>query len=479
MPSDSRFPFLRPPALAVILLSWFLLFWATIPASQAAEKAKPDLVTGITQVAKQAIPAVVHVEVTQKSESINPLLPFESDPFLRRYFNVPKMPKKFKKEVKGIGTGILVDSAGNILTNSHVAESATKIMVVLADGRQFSAKLIGTDPKTDLAVIKIADKAPFPFLKFGDSDKVEVGEWVVTIGHPRGLDQTVTTGIISAKNRRSIADPSSYQDFLQTDAAINPGNSGGPLLNLAGEVIGVNSAIASASGGFEGIGFAIPSKMAQHIMNALMKYGKVERGWLGVSVQDLSYEQAKSLGLATNKGALIAEVMKNSPAQKAGILVGDVVLEYRGAAVVDSSELRNNVAVTPVGEAVKIKIWRKGKKMNLTARIGNLETAGKVLASAMKERLGAEFRAVTAKELEKYGLESRIGVAVSSLAAKGPLKEAGIEVNDLILGVNGQMVENMESLVDIISSIPPNQQASFLVLDHRTGNTGTVPVTLP
>ncbi len=239
--------------------SLFLVL-SLLPPVQAEEKQKTDLKTGIMQVAKSAIPAVVHVEVTQKSELINPLFPFESDPYLRRYFNLPRMPKKFKREVKGIGTGMLIDDNGSILTNSHVVDGATNILVLLADGRQFKAKLVGTDSKTDLAVIRISGKGPFPYLKFGDSDKVEVGEWVVAIGHPRGLDQTVTQGIISAKHRRGIADPSSYQDFLQTDAAINPGNSGGPLLNLEGEVIGVNSAIASASGGFEGIGFAIPEQ---------------------------------------------------------------------------------------------------------------------------------------------------------------------------------------------------------------------------
>ncbi len=445
---------------------------------QAQEKKKPDLITGVTQVAKEAVPAVVHVEVTQKSETINPLSPFDSDPSLRRYFNIPKVPKKFKREVKGIGTGMLIDQSGNILTNSHVVESATKILVLLADGRQFAAKLIGTDPKTDLAVIKISGKEPFPSLRFGDSDKVEVGEWVVAIGHPRGLDQTVTTGIISAKNRRGIADPSSYQDFLQTDAAINPGNSGGPLLNLSGQVIGVNSAIASASGGFEGIGFAIPSNMARHIMKALMERGKVERGWLGVSVQDLSYEQAKSLGLPTSKGALVAEVMKKSPAMKAGVQVGDVILQYKGAEVADSSELRNQVATTPVGESVKITVWRKGKKVTLTARVGSLETANKLMAESVKERLGADFRAMAAKDLEKYGLESKTGVVVSSLAQNSPLKEAGIEVNDVILGVSGQMVDDLDGLAGILSTIPPNQQVSFLILDHRTGNTGTVQVTL-
>ncbi len=459
-----------------VLIALCLIFLSGTCTVQAQNA--PDLRTAITLVAKKAVPAVVHVEVTQKSETINPLFPFESDPFLRRYFNIPKMPKKFKREVKGIGTGMLIDPDGIILTNSHVVENATKIQVLLTDGRQFNAKLIGTDPKTDLAVIRISGSGPFPYVQFGDSDKLEVGEWVVAIGHPRGLDQTVTQGIISAKHRRGIADPSSYQDFLQTDAAINPGNSGGPLLNLDGEVVGVNSAIASASGGFEGIGFAIPSKMAQFITKALMEHGKVLRGWLGVSVQDLGYEQAKKLGRPTSKGALIVEVMKNSPAQKAGIQNGDVVLTYKGKEVADASELRNDVATTPIGREVELTLWRKEKKVTVTAKIGNLETATKLLAASVSERLGADFRPVTAKEAEKYGLESPAGVAISKLAAKSPLKEAGIELNDLIIGINGQPVENLDSFVTLITSIPSGQQVAFVVLDHRTGSTGAVQVTL-
>jgi serine protease Do len=215
------------------LLAGILCVLSVSISVYAAETAKGgDLSTAIIQVAKQTIPAVVHIEVTQSQEVANPLLPFSTDPFFRRFFNVPQMPKKFKRETKGLGTGMIIDGQGHILTNHHVAGGADKIDVILSDGRQYSAKRIGTDPKTDLAVIKISAEGPLPFVTFGDSDKVEVGEWVVAIGHPRGLDQTVTQGIISAKHRQGISDPGSYQDFLQTDAAINPGNSGGPLLNL-------------------------------------------------------------------------------------------------------------------------------------------------------------------------------------------------------------------------------------------------------
>jgi len=304
-------------------MAWlFLLLGVPVAHAQAGGGAKGsvDLTTAIMQVAKQTIPAVVHIEVTERQTVPNPFSPFDQEPFFQHFFDLPRnMPKKFNREVKGLGTGMLMDAQGHILTNHHVAGGATKIEVLLANGHTYPARLVGTDPKTDLAVIKIDAKEALPSVAFGDSDAVGVGEWVVAIGHPRGLDQTVTHGIISAKHRRGISDPSSYQDFLQTDAAINPGNSGGPLLNLQGEVIGVNAAIASQTGSFEGIGFAIPSNMAVSVAKALIAHGKVERAWLGVSVQDVTPEVAKAAGIVERQRALIAEVVKGGPAEQAGL----------------------------------------------------------------------------------------------------------------------------------------------------------------
>jgi len=369
---------------------------------------------------------------------------------------------------------MIVDTQGHILTNHHVAGGATKIEVLLSNGQKYDAKLVGTDPKTDLAVIRIFAGEPLPHVTFGDSDKVEVGEWVVAIGHPRGLDQTVTQGIISAKHRRGITDPSSYQDFLQTDAPINPGNSGGPLLNLQGEVIGVNAVIASESGGFEGIGFTIPSNMALHVARALIAHGKVERGWLGVTTQDLTPELAKSVHTETLKGALIVDVVKGGPAENAGIKKNDVVVTYGGKEVPDSSTLRNDVAVTPIGQEVKLTILRSGKKEEIMVKVGNLESAATILAASAKDRLGAEVRSLTPQELEKYGLNMNQGVAISWVDLKGPLHTAGFEVGDLILGINNQPVEGVQSFVQLVTSLKPNEKASILALDHRSGNTGTV-----
>jgi serine protease Do len=451
---------------------------ATVQTAPAPQPAAYDLSTAIGKVAQAAIPAVVHIEVTQRSEVNNPMLPFENNPFFHFFFNGPNMPRKFKQEMKGIGSGILMDAQGHILTNNHVAGGASDIQVTLADGSQYPAKVVGTDPKTDLAVIKIQDSGKLPYLTFGDSDKVRVGEWVVAIGAPRGLDQTVTQGIISAKHRTGISDPSSYQDFLQTDAPINPGNSGGPLLNLKGEVIGINAAIATDSGGSEGIGFAIPSNMATKISSTLIADGKVARGWLGVNISDLKPDAAKSIGLASPKGALIADVVKGGPAAQAGLKHGDVVLSYQDKPVADASALRNEVADTPSGRQAKLTVWRDKKQQELRVTIGSTEDAVKLLSASVDQRLGLTVRPVTPKEDEKYGIDPGEGVAIATVSPKGPFGKAGLEPKDLILQVNGESVKGTEGFADLMSSLPAKQPLMLLALDHRSGQSGYVQMTL-
>jgi serine protease Do len=245
-------------------------------------------------------------------------------------------------------------------------------------------------------------------------------------------------------------------------------------LNLYGEVIGVNAAIATESGGFEGIGFTIPSNMVLHVAKALIAYGKVERGWLGVSIQDLTPELAKSVHAETLKGALVADVLKGGPAEKAGLKKDDVVIGYRGKEISDSSTLRNEVATTPVGQEVKLTILRSSKQEEITVKIGNLESAAKVLAASVKDRIGAEVRPLTTQEVEKYGVNTNQGVAISWLETKGPLQGAGFEVGDLILGINNQPVEGVDGFVQLVTSLKSDQKVSFLALDHRSGNTGTV-----
>jgi serine protease Do len=465
----------------LFVAAFILVFSVTVSlaAEQAGRKKGPiDLSTAIVQAAKQNIPAVVHIDVMERQEVSSPAFPFESDPFFRYFFGNPRSPRKFKRESRGLGTGMIIDGQGHILTNYHVAGGATKIEVSLSDGRKFPAKLIGSDPKTDLAVIRITARDQLPFVAFGDSDRMEVGEWVIAIGHPRGLDQTVTQGIISAKHRRGITDPTSYQDFLQTDAAINPGNSGGPLLNLYGEVVGVNTAIASQSGGSEGIGFAIPSNMAITIAKTIIARGRVERGWMGVSVQDLTPELAKTLAVTATRGAVINDVIKGGPAERAGLRKNDVVIGFQGREIHDASALRNVAALATIGQDVKLTAIRQGKKQEFSVRIANLAESTKHTAGTIKERLGAEVRAVTAKESERFGLETGQGVALANVEPKGPLGAAGFEAGDLILEINGQLISGLDTLIELASALKARQRITLLAVDHRSGSVGTVRIVL-
>ena len=448
------------------------------PAPMKVNPAAEDLRTAIAKVARETLPAVVHIDVTQSQEVSNPFLPFENDPFFHYFFNAPnrQMPRKFKRELKGLGSGMIMDTKGHILTNNHVVAGANKIQVFLADGREYPGKVVGTDPKTDLAVVQIKTSEQLPHVTFGNSDKLEVGDWVVAIGAPRGLDQTVTQGIISAKHRRGILNPSSYQDYLQTDAAINPGNSGGPLLNLKGQVIGVNSAIISESGGFEGIGFAIPSNIAVHIADELIQKGKVERGWLGVSIRDVTPALQKSMKLNVSQGALVVEVVKGSPADKAGLQKNDVVTAYQGKKIRNSSELQNQVANTNIGQEITLTAVRKGESRNFKVKIGNLQNAVKIMASSLNKRMGVVVRPVTEKEAHKYGMQEPKGVAIKLLQPDGLLGKAGFEVRDIILSIDGQPVNDVQGFVNIVQSLKPHHWVQFLVLDHRTGQTGYIRV---
>ncbi len=465
-----------------ILLLWttvVVCFWVGLPVAGAQDV---NLVTAIQDVAKKAIPSVVHVEVREKQSVTNPLLPFQDDPFFKYFFGNPKMPKNFEKEVTGLGSGIIMDAQGHILTNSHVVNGATKTTVVLSDGRRYtekSIKLIGIDSKTDLAVIQILDKGSFPYASFGDSDKVDVGQWVVAIGHPQGLDQTVTQGIISAKHRRGIADPTSYQDFLQTDAAINPGNSGGPLLNLYGEVIGVNAAIMSGSGGFEGIGFAIPSNMAVHVAKQLISTGKVERGWVGLTIQNLTPELARSFGLSSTKGVLVASVLRDSPAEKAGVKQGDVIVEYQGKPIDNPDSFRNEIAAAPIGQAVSLLIIRNGKSQEINIKVSSDKEHGKALLASVADRFGIEVRPIGKNETQKLGLGTEKGVVVSRITEKGPFGKAGIEVGDIILQIDEKDIDGPDAFGEILSTTPPKEKAVLTVVDHRTKKATMVQITAP
>ncbi len=465
----------RHAGLLFTLVSGTLLAAALSPCGAPAAEKPEDLSTAIVRIARDTIPSVVHINVAERVEIAHPALPFDLDPFFRRFFGNPRAPRKFKQEMTALGSGMIIDAQGHILTNHHVVSGGTRIQVLLSDGREFPAKVVGTDAKTDLAVIRIAAGGALPRVRFGDSDKAEVGEWVVAIGHPRGLDESVTQGIISAKHRRGVEDPGSYEDFLQTDAAINPGNSGGPLLNLRGEVIGVNAAISSESGGFEGIGFTIPSNIAVHIAKTLIEHGRVERGWLGVGIRDITAATPRA-GAA--KGALVESVVPDGPAGRAGLRPDDVVVAFNGKEVGSAVALQNDVAQAPIGQDARITIVRGGKRHDLTVRVASPKEELRTLSASTRALLGVGVRAPTAKELEKFGIDKGRGVAIASLDATSPLKKQGFEDGDIILEVNGQVVGRVEGFVERVGSMPPRRTIALLALDHRTGDTVSVTVTL-
>ena len=437
-----------------------------------------SLSTAVAEVAKNAIPGVVYVHIKETQEVSNPLYNFEQDPFFRNFFGNQNEPKKFKRELYGLGSGIIMDTKGHILTNNHVVAGATEIKVSLAGGEEYTGKVVGTDPKTDLAVIQIPANENLPVLHFGDSDNMKVGDWVVAIGSPEGLYQTVTQGIISAKHRRGILEPSSYQDYLQTDAAINPGNSGGPLLNLRGDVIGVNSAIVSQSGGFEGLGFAVPSNIAVHIANELIAHGKVERGWLGISIKNLTQDTAKSHGLTSTNGVLLVETVKGGPAAEAGLRQGDVITKYEGKEIADADGLRDAVSNTSIGQEAKVTAVRDGKSQEFTVKIGSLQQAMEDLAVTLRKKLGVQVGPVPHKDMEKYQLQTNEGVIIRSVQPDGILGKTGFEVGDIILGINGQPVTGVDSYLSLVETLKPHQQVILYALDHRTGQIGNIRITL-
>ncbi len=412
----------------------------------------------VMKAANMAMPAVVNIYTEKKVKiSPTPFFPFLNDPFFRRFFGDRFFFELPREQIqRSLGSGVIVREDGYILTNNHVIADADEIKVSLLDKRSFEAKVVGTDPKTDLALLKIsADN--LPTIPLGDSDKLEVGQFVLAIGNPFGLSGTVTLGIVSAKGRANlrIAD---YEDFIQTDAAINPGNSGGALINLDGELVGINTAIFSRSGGYMGIGFAIPSNMAKAVMDSLIKYGKVVRGWLGVSIQELTPELKKSFGY-DGDGVLVAEVFDNTPAQKAGIKPGDIIVEYQEEKIKNVFQLRNLVAETQPGTQAKIKIWRDGKYLDLTAQIAELKESAPAIARAqVLTELGMDVSDLTPEIRRSYNIPKEIeGVVVTSLDPDGRAERAGVKIGDVILKINRTKIRNTKDFWKAVRAIKDKQ----------------------
>ena len=427
-----------------------------------------------SSVVKKAGPAVVHVGVEKPGKNMGQT-PSDlfSDPFFERFFGPqfkhPKTPKQDKRSFKqqAAGSGFIIASDGYILTNNHVVEDAEKITVRLADEREFTAKVVGTDPQSDVAIIKI-EGHDLPVLPLGNSDTLEVGEWVIAIGSPFELNQSVTVGVVSAKgrNRMGITD---YENFIQTDAAINPGNSGGPLLNIRGEAVGMNTAIFSRSGGYMGIGFAIPINMAKSIEQQLRQSGKVTRGWLGIMIQDVNEDLAKSFG-GKKGGALISEVTDNSPARKSGLLQGDIITTINGAAVTDVADLRNKIAMTPPNTELSLRILRDGKEKELVVMVGeqpsDMASVAKKMNSTTLDELGLSLQDLTAEVAEQFGYSKDQGVLIADVEADSPASQVGLQAGQLVEEVNRVRVHNLKELQQAMKK---TENAKQILLRVRSG----------
>ncbi|MEN3184698.1 MAG: DegQ family serine endoprotease, partial [Atribacterota bacterium] len=401
----------------------------------------------------------------------SPLAPFFNDPFFRRFFgDIPELERQIPQ--RGIGTGFVFRSDGYILTNEHVIRGANEIKVTFIDGKEYQGRVVGADPLTDIAVVKI-DATNLPTIPLGDSDKARVGEFVIAIGNPYGLSHTVTVGVLSAKGRPISAGDSGreYENFLQTDAAINPGNSGGPLLNLRGEVIGINTAILPYA---QGIGFAIPINMAKSILDQLITSGKVVRAWLGVYIQDLTPEIAEKFGLSEAKGALVADVSKGSPAERAGLRRGDIILKVDEKETPTVSDLQREIRSHRPGDQVRLEVWRDGKKIILEATLGELKESGAVVPEVQRIDLGFEVAEITPELVEQYSLRVSRGVVITSVRAGGPADEAGLRPGDVILEVNREEIASLGDWEDALAQVRPGD--TVLLLIDRGGRTYFVPL---
>jgi serine protease Do len=409
--------------------------------------------------AEKLMPVTVNISTTKiiKGRQGPLMQPFRDDPFRdffgdefsRRFFG-GRMPQREQK-LTSLGSGFIIDREGYIITNNHVIEGADEIKVRLSDKEEYDAKIIGRDDKTDIALIKIEPDKDLPVAALGDSDALKVGEWVMAIGNPFGLDQTVTVGVVSAKWRK--LGMGAYEDFIQTDAAINQGNSGGPLFDTRGAVVGVNSAIFSTSGGNIGIGFAVPINLARNIVGQLKDKGKVVRGWLGVVVQPLTADLAESFNMDKNKGALVADVDATGPAARAGIQKGDIIVNFDGKDITEMNELPLLVAQTPIGKKAEVTIVRGGKTLSKKVTIEELQES-KTYASSesgAEEGFGMEVSTLTAALARAYKITGKTGVVVTQVAPGSPADEAGMKEGDLILEVNREPVQNMEQYANAVN----------------------------
>ena len=459
-----RLPIVRWALLLIVTGMSLVTLLDEVPQALARTTAMLSTAPGsFSQLVKEARQSVVNVS-TVKIIKEGPFfrLPFgEDDPFrdwFERFFK-DQIPKEQRQ--RSLGSGFIIDKEGFILTNNHVVEKTDEIKVKLANEKEYDAKIIGRDPKTDLALIRIETDEALTPLPLGDSDKLEVGDWVVAIGNPFGLGHTVTAGIVSAKYRQIGA--GAYDNFIQTDASINPGNSGGPLLNTQGQVVGINSAIYSRSGGSIGIGFAIPVNMAKDLLPQLKK-GKVVRGWLGVMIQKITPELREKFKLEDETGALVADVTSGGPAEKAGIERGDVIISFDGKEIREMNELPYMVASTPVGKVVIVEVIRKGEKKRLEVKIGKLKEE-KEAEEPTEERsdLGMTVEEITAEMARQLGLPEQRGLVVVQVKSNSPAEEAGIRRGDIIVEIDQEPVKDIDEYSKKIRRYKKGDTILFLV----------------
>ena len=428
-------------------------------------------------IVKQVLPEVVNISTSKvvKTSSSGQMMPM--DPFFRQFFgdnfdgqsHTPRNPQAERE--RSLGSGVIVSPEGYILTNNHVVEGATEILVTTSDKRQYKARVVGTDPKTDLAVLKV-DATNLPAITIADSSKVQVGDYALAIGDPFGVGETVTMGIVSATGRTNLG-IEDYEDFIQTDAPINPGNSGGALVNDRGELIGINTAILShGSGGNEGVGFAIPTNLARNIMDQIVSNGKVTRAYMGAYIQGVSPELAKAFGAAAPRGALVGDVESGSPAQKSGLEKGDIVVALDGKPITDSNQLRMSISMMAPGTTANLKVWRNGSEHDIAVKLGELPTENERASAAPENRQGAlegvTVENVTDQTAQQLGLPDRTkGVVVTDISPSSPVADSGLQRGDVIQEVNHQSVTDVTDFARAMERAGKNP----LLLVNRQGHT--------
>ncbi|HBL55420.1 MAG TPA: protease Do [Deltaproteobacteria bacterium] len=479
---------LQFPLLTLVL--FLLIFWSTPAAAQNTDDLEQMIRASKTRaiLVQNVQKAVVHIKVEKimrnpDGQALNNPMDLYNDEFFRRFFPELRPPKNQRQKNRqnpnrqfrqqGMGSGSIIDSKGYILTNHHVVGEADRILVILYDGTEKEAKLVGTDPETDIAVVKIEGNG-LPVLPMGNSDEILVGEDVIAVGNPFGLIQTVTYGIISAKGRSNVG-INEYENFIQTDAAINPGNSGGPLVSLRGEIIGVNSAIFTRSGGYQGIGFAVPINMARKIMRDLIDKGTVSRGWLGVGIQNVSHDLAQAFQLDNTKGSLITGVMPDTPAKKAGMRKGDVVIRINEKSIRDSNHLRNEIANAGAFADIEIELIRDGKSVIIQLKLderprklGQIKAAPQPVPTIEQvEMLGMIVEELTEKTAKQLGIETGSGIVIVEVKPGSPAEKTGLLPGMIVQEVERHAIANLSIFKELVSEMDPEKGILLLITSAK------------